>query len=62
MQLQVYDPSLAPKGAAPASLVLDVSTKPLISFVWVGTIMVLIGIVMAIVLRRKDVATIPVEG
>jgi cytochrome c-type biogenesis protein CcmF len=62
VELQVYDPVLAPKGAAPASLVLDVSTKPLISFVWVGTLMVLIGIVMAIVLRRKDVATIPVEG
>jgi hypothetical protein len=62
VQLQVYDPALAPEGATPASLVLDVSTKPLISFVWVGTLMVLIGVVMAIVLRRKDIATIPVEG
>jgi cytochrome c-type biogenesis protein CcmF len=62
VQLQVYDPALAPEGATPASLVLDVSTKPLISLVWIGTIMIMIGITMAIVLRRKDVATIPVEG
>jgi hypothetical protein len=62
VQLQIYDPAMAPKGATPASLVLDVSTKPLISLVWIGTIMIMIGITMAIVLRRKDVATIPIEG
>ena len=62
VQLQVYDPALAPEGATAASLVLDVSTKPLISLVWIGTIMIMIGITMAIILRRKDVATIPVEG
>jgi len=62
VQLQVNDPALAPEGATPASLVLDVSTKPLISLVWFGTILIIIGISMAIVLRRKDVATIPVEG
>jgi cytochrome c-type biogenesis protein CcmF len=62
VQLQVYDPALAPEGATPASLVIDVSTKPLISLVWIGTVLIMIGIIMAIVLRRKDVATIPVEG
>ena len=62
VELQVYDPALAPEGATPASLVLDVSTKPLISLVWIGTILIVVGISMAVVLRRKDVATIPVEG
>lgn len=62
VQLQVYDPSVASEGAKPASLVVDVSTKPLISLVWIGTIIVIIGIGMAFALRRKDIATIPVEG
>jgi cytochrome c-type biogenesis protein CcmF len=62
VQLQVYDPALAPEGATPASLVLDVSTKPLISLVWLGTILIMVGISMAMAIRRKDVATIPIEG
>jgi cytochrome c-type biogenesis protein CcmF len=62
VQVQVYDPALAPEGATPASIVLDVSTKPLISLVWVGTILVVVGIFMALALRRKDIATIPIEG
>ena len=62
VQLQVYDPAMEPEGATPSSIVLDVSTKPLISLVWIGTILIMIGISMAIVLRRKDVATIPIEG
>ena len=62
VQLQVFDPALAPEGAASASLVVDVSTKPLISLVWIGTIMVVMGIGLAMALRRKDIATIPVEG
>jgi cytochrome c-type biogenesis protein CcmF len=62
VELQVYDPSLAPEGATPASVVLDVSTKPLISLVWIGTILIIFGIGMAMVLRRKDIDTIPVEG
>jgi cytochrome c-type biogenesis protein CcmF len=62
VQVQVYDPALAPEGPSPASVVLDVSTKPLISLVWVGTILIVVGIVMAIVLRRKDIATIPLES
>jgi cytochrome c-type biogenesis protein CcmF len=62
VQLQVYDPALAPEGASPSSVVLDVSTKPLISLVWIGTLLITIGISMAIFLRRKDVATIPIEA
>ncbi len=62
VQLQVYDPSLAPEPAKPSSLVIDVSTKPLISLVWIGTILVVVGIMIALFLRRKDIATIPVEG
>jgi cytochrome c-type biogenesis protein CcmF len=62
VQLQVFDPALAPEGTTPASIVLDVSTKPLISLVWIGTILIVFGISMAIFLRRKDVATIPIEG
>jgi cytochrome c-type biogenesis protein CcmF len=62
VQLQVYDPALAPEGATPASIVLDVSTKPLISLVWIGTILIVFGIGMAIFLRRSDIATIPLEG
>jgi hypothetical protein len=62
VQLQIYDPAVASKGVKAASLVVDVSTKPLISLVWIGTIIVIIGIGMAFTLRRKDIATIPVEG
>ncbi len=62
VQLQVFDPALPMAKPAPASLVLDVSTKPLISLVWVGTILVVIGIIMAFTLRRKDLETIPLEG
>jgi cytochrome c-type biogenesis protein CcmF len=62
IRLEVYDPSLPAAAAQPASIVLDVSTKPLISLVWIGTLLVMIGTVMAIVLRSRDVASIPVEG
>jgi hypothetical protein len=62
VQIKVYDPSLAAIGPEPASLVLDVSTKPLIGLVWLGTLMVMAGIFVAIALRGKDVASIPLEG
>jgi cytochrome c-type biogenesis protein CcmF len=62
VQLQIFDPLLAPEAPKPASLVVDVSTKPLISLVWIGTVLIIVGIAMAIFLRRKDIATIPVEG
>jgi len=61
VQLQIFDPSLAAEGPTRASLVLDVSTKPLIVLVWIGTIMIVAGIAIAIGLRRKDVASIPVS-
>jgi len=61
VQLQVFDPSLAVQGGTKANLVLDVSTKPLISLVWLGTILVMIGIGLAIGLRRKDVDSIAVK-
>jgi cytochrome c-type biogenesis protein CcmF len=62
VELQIFDPQLAPAAPTSATLVLDVSTKPLIALVWIGTITIVAGIFMAIFLRRKDVATIPVEG
>jgi len=42
--------------------VIDVSTKPLIGLVWLGTLMVMAGIFVAMALRGKDVASIPLEG
>jgi cytochrome c-type biogenesis protein CcmF len=62
VRLEVYDPSLPAEGPEPASLVLDVSTKPLIALVWIGTLLVMLGTVIAITLRSKDVASIPLEG
>ncbi len=61
-EVKVFDPNLAPQPAKPASLVLDVSVKPLISLVWVGTLIVITGIIIAIGLRRRDVASIPVNN
>ena len=62
VQVQVYDPTLPAAGPEPASLVIDASTKPLIGLVWLGTLMVMAGIFVAIALRGKDVASIPLEG
>ncbi|HSN54323.1 MAG TPA: cytochrome c biogenesis protein CcsA, partial [Candidatus Sulfomarinibacteraceae bacterium] len=45
VQLQVFDPTLPAAAPEPASLVLDVSTKPLIILVWIGTLLVMAGIV-----------------
>ncbi len=62
VQVQVYDPTLPAAGPEPASLVVDASTKPLIGLVWLGTLMVMAGIFVAIALRGKDVASIPMES
>ncbi len=62
VQVKVFDPSLPPQPLQPASLVLDVTVKPLISLVWVGTLLTIAGILMALFLRRRDVAAIPVEA
>jgi len=62
VQLQIFDPRLPATGPEPQSLVIDASTKPLISLVWIGTLLVIAGIVVAMGLRGKDVASIPLEG
>jgi len=62
VQVQVYDPTLPAAGPEPASLVIDASTKPLIGLVWLGTLMIMAGIFVAMALRGKDVASIPLEG
>jgi hypothetical protein len=62
VQLRVFDPSLPAAGPEPASLVVDASTKPLIALVWIGTLLVIAGTVIAIGLRGKDIASIPLEG
>ncbi len=60
VEVQVFDPNLPPRPPAPQSLVLDVSVKPLIGFVWGGTLLIIAGILMALMQRRRDVASIPV--
>ena len=61
-ELQVYDPTLPAAAPQPPSLVLDVSTKPLIALVWIGTLLVLAGVILSITLRKKDLASIPVDA
>ncbi len=62
VQLLINDPAMASEGVTGSSLVIDVSTKPLISLVWIGTLFIMLGIFMALAIRRKDLATISVEG
>jgi cytochrome c biogenesis factor len=58
--LIVRDPDGAPAAPDPPTLVLDVSVKPLILLVWIGTLLTIAGTLMALLLRRRDVASIPV--
>ncbi len=58
VELRIYDPLLTEQPGDPASLVVDVSTKPLISLVWLGTLLMIAGISIALFLRRKDVGTV----
>ncbi|MCK5379462.1 MAG: hypothetical protein KAJ78_08650, partial [Acidobacteria bacterium] len=58
VELRLYDPFLSEQPGEPASLVVDVSTKPLISLVWIGTLLMIAGISIALFLRRRDVKTI----
>jgi hypothetical protein len=60
VELQVLDPSVTPPAPAPAKLVLDVSTKPLIGLVWLGTILVVFGVCLAVANRARGTA-VPVE-
>ncbi len=62
VQLQVFDPTLPAAGREPASLVIDASTKPLISLVWIGTLLIIAGIFVAMSQHGKDVASIPMES
>ncbi len=62
VQLQIYDPTLAPAPPQPPSLVLDVSTKPLIALVWIGTLLVIAGTILALLLRGRDLESIPAEA
>jgi hypothetical protein len=61
VQLQVFDPSLPSPPAELESFVVDVSVKPLISLVWIGTLLIIVGVIMALSLRRRDLASIPAE-
>ncbi len=54
VQTMVVDPFMEGEGGKPASLVIDVSTKPLIALVWIGTLLIIMGIVMAMAVRRKE--------
>jgi len=54
VQLKVFDPSLDPRPPKPASLVIDVSTKPWISLIWLGSILITIGMFFSIFQHRKD--------
>ncbi len=60
VEVRLFDPRLRPRPLAPPSLVLDVSVKPLIGLVWIGTILTTIGIFMALLLRRRDLAVVPI--
>jgi len=62
MEVQVLDPYADAAPAEPASLVLDVSTKPLIGLVWLGTILIMVGVVLAMATRRREVAGLAVGG
>ncbi len=58
VEVQVLDPWADAAPAEPASLVLDVSTKPLIGLVWLGTILVVVGIVLAMAARSRDIESL----
>jgi hypothetical protein len=53
VELQVLDPEAAAPADEPAKLVLDISTKPLIGLIWLGTIMVIFGVTLAIANRSR---------
>jgi len=59
VQLQILDPSLPAAQPELESFVVDVSVKPLISLVWIGTLLVIAGVIMALGMRRRDLASIP---
>ncbi len=58
VELRIYDPSMPAPPGEPASLVLDVSVKPLISLVWIGTLLMIFGVSLALFVRRRGFAAI----
>ncbi len=60
VKLEIIDPAMAPSGGAPAVFVVDVSTKPLIGAVWLGTVLVILGTLMALALRGRQVSALAV--
>jgi cytochrome c-type biogenesis protein CcmF len=54
----LFDPDLPDSAGEAASLILDVSTKPLILLVWIGTLLALGGNFLAIARRWRDVGVI----
>jgi len=56
VQLEILDPAMAPSGGSPAVFVVDVSTKPWIILVWLGTILAVVGTLMALTLRGREVS------
>jgi cytochrome c-type biogenesis protein CcmF len=57
-EVGLFDPALPSSTGETASLVLDVSTKPLILLVWIGTLLALGGNLLAIARRWRDVGVI----
>jgi|GEM_PF-92614 len=53
VELQVLDPEAAAPATEPAKLVLDISTKPLIGLIWLGTILVVFGVTLAMANRSR---------
>jgi len=58
VELKIFDPSMPGIPAEPASLVLDVSVKPLVSLVWIGTLLMILGTTLALFVRRRGFAAI----
>jgi cytochrome c-type biogenesis protein CcmF len=58
VELQVLDPWAEAAATDPPELMLDVSTKPLVGLIWLGTILVVAGVAMAMLRRGRDVAAL----
>jgi hypothetical protein len=54
VEVELFDPGLPRPAPIAAAFVVDVATKPFIAAVWAGTVLVILGTVLAIVRRRRD--------
>lgn len=61
VQLKIFDPSLPVREAAPANLVVDVSTKPWIFLIWLGSILSVLGLALSIYQHRNELSGLPAE-